>query len=345
MLRKKPHPAVTRIYGDSPEDIAEVSKVLANGGVVAVPTETVYGLAANARDPEACRRIFEIKKRPLLDPLIVHVRDMERANCLAHLNPEAELLASKFWPGPLTIILPKKIEVPDIVTAGLPTVAIRMSHHPLLREILRCSGLDLAAPSANPFGYVSPTCAEHVLNTLGDDLMHLMDGGTCEIGIESTIIDLQKGESPILLRPGAITQEMLSDVLHRQVHAGYKSAKTSQKTITASAPGLFGRHYSPTTPLSIFANGETPMPCSSGKIAVVYFSKIKAPAPPEHLSAFWLTADGDPEEAAKRIFHLLQRLDQQGFADIYIELAPDTGVGPAINDRLRKAVGSGKNQP
>lgn len=336
---------MTRIYGDRPEDIAEVCKVLANGGVVAVPTETVYGLAANARDPEACRRIFEIKKRPLLDPLIVHVLDMERASCLAHLNPEAELLASKFWPGPLTIILPKKIEVPDIVTAGLPSVAIRMSHHPLLRKILRCSGLDLAAPSANPFGYISPTCAEHVSNTLGDDLAHIMDGGTCEIGIESTIIDLQEGDSPILLRPGVITQEMLSNVLHRQVHTGYKSAKTSQKTITASAPGLFDRHYSPTTPLSLFANGEMPKLCSGGNIAVVYYSKIKAPAPPEHLSAFWLTAGGDPEEAARCIFHLLQRLDQQGFTDIYIELAPDTGLGSAINDRLRKAAGSGQDQP
>ncbi len=336
---------MTRIYGDRPEDIAEVCEVLANGGVVAVPTETVYGLAANARDPEACGRIFEIKKRPLLDPLIVHVLDLERASCLAQLNPEAELLASQFWPGPLTIVLPKKEVVPDIVTAGLPSVAIRMSHHPLLRKILRCSGLDLAAPSANPFGYISPTCADHVLNTLGDDLEHLMDGGNCEIGIESTIIDLQDGESPILLRPGVVTQKMLSDVLHRQVHTGYKSAKTSQKIITASAPGMFDRHYSPTTPLSLFANGDTPNLCSGGNTAVVYFSKIKAPAQPEHLSAFWLTADGDPEEAAHGIFNLLQRLDQQGYTDIYIELAPDSGLGPAINDRLRKAAGSGKDQP
>ncbi len=332
-------PVVTRIYGDRPEDSAEVCELLANGGVVALPTETVYGLEANARDPIACRRVFEIKGRPFLDPLIVQVMDLEEAAKLAYMNPEAELLASEFWPGPLTIVLPRKPEVPDIVTAGLPTVAVRMSRHPLLREVLRCSGLALAAPSANPFGYVSPTRAEHVINTLGDKLEHLLDGGTCEIGLESTIIDLQDMDSPTLLRPGAITQDMLSHVLNKEVRAEYRARGESEKK-AVPAPGLLDRHYSPATPLILFAPGESPSPHSGGKAAVVFFTKRKAPALPKLSSAFWLTEDGDAEEAARQLFHLLQQLDEQGFAAIYMELAPETGLGPVINDRLRKAAGN-----
>ena len=313
--------------------------MLANGGIVALPTETVYGLAANARDPIACRRIFEIKGRPFLDPLIVHVPDLEGAAKLAYMNPEAEFLASEFWPGPLTIVLPRKLEVPDIVTAGLPSVALRMSRHPLLQEVLRCSGLALAAPSANPFGYVSPTRAEHVLNTLGDKVEHLLDGGNCEIGIESTIIDLRDGDSPTLLRPGAITQDMLSHVLNREVRAEYSARGESEKE-AVPAPGLLDRHYSPATPLILFSPGETPVPHSGGKAAVVFFTKRESPALPEHSSAFWLTEDGEAEEAARQLFHLMQQLDAQGFAAIYMEMAPESGLGPAINDRLRKAAGN-----
>ena len=195
---------MTKIYRDRPEDITQVIQLLSKGKVVAVPTETVYGLAADTFNISAVRQVFNIKGRPFIDPLIVHTFDMEGVNRLASLNPSAIQLANVFWPGPLTLVLPKKPEVPSIVTANLNTVAIRIPMHPVLRKVLEDSKLCLAAPSANPFGYISPTTIEHVLDSLGDNLEYSLDGGACSVGMESTIIDITNPTKPILLRPGVI---------------------------------------------------------------------------------------------------------------------------------------------
>ena len=189
---------MTRLYGTGGGDLDRVAAWLRGGELVALPTETVYGLAGDALREEAVRQIFEVKMRPLIDPLIVHVAEMAQVEALAEAPPELELLAAAFWPGPLTVVLPKRPVVLDLVTAGLSTVAVRMPAHPVMREVLKKSGLCLAAPSANPFGYVSPTRAEHVADSLAGRVAHVVDGGGCEHGIESTVLGLQDPQRPVM---------------------------------------------------------------------------------------------------------------------------------------------------
>jgi len=195
------------IWTPTKENIDHLSELLKSGELVAMPTETVYGLAARTFDRKACQKIFEVKGRPLIDPLISHVHDLEGANRLAAVDSIFEKLANAFWPGPLTIVAQKKSSVPEIVTAQLPTVAVRIPQHPIARALLKAVGEPLAAPSANPFGYISPTCAQHVLDSLGNKGINILDGGTCDIGIESTIIKLTNNNPPEILRPGKITCE------------------------------------------------------------------------------------------------------------------------------------------
>ncbi|HYP17592.1 MAG TPA: L-threonylcarbamoyladenylate synthase, partial [Opitutus sp.] len=233
-----------RTYRGTPRNVALLARALRAGELVAVPTETVYGLAGNALDPAACKNIFRAKGRPADDPLIVHLYAARQLATIAVPNEAAERLARAFWPGPLTLVLPKQPAIPDIVSAGLPTVAVRVPSHPLFRRLLRAAGLPLAAPSANPFGYVSPTTADHVSAGLGSKIRHILDGGPCRIGVESTIVDVRDPLKPRLLRPGAIPREALEHVLGRALGTRRKSAAHGAQV----APGLLARHYSPRTP-------------------------------------------------------------------------------------------------
>ncbi|HWA07830.1 MAG TPA: L-threonylcarbamoyladenylate synthase, partial [Opitutaceae bacterium] len=214
-MTRTPSPA--RILRGTPRNLARLAAALRRGELVAVPTETVYGLAANALDARACRRIFRAKGRPAHDPLIVHLATTDELAQVAVPNASALKLARKFWPGPLTMVLPKTSAVPAVVSAGRPSVAVRQPSHPLFRRLLRLSGVPLAAPSANAFGYVSPTTAAHVQAGLGRRIGYILDGGPSAIGLESTIVDLRDPRKPRLLRPGAITRAQLERVLGRSV--------------------------------------------------------------------------------------------------------------------------------
>lgn len=321
----------------TPDDAGmdRAAALLRAGEIVAVPTETVYGLAANALDAVAVRKIFEAKGRPFIDPLIVHVSDLAMAAELAEFTPALEKLAARFWPGPLTVILKKRARVPDLVTAGEPTVAIRVPAHPVMRELIRRSGLALAAPSANPFGYVSPTTAAHVRDSLGARAPHILDGGPCAHGVESTIVNLADPAGVRILRPGPVTAEQLESALGVPAlpAPSHMEGKAAQL-----APGMLERHYSPDTPLVLRGFGTAPaIPSGSpGRFAVVHQAR------PDRVAAdgaehFWFSESGAPDEVARTLFALIRHLDTQGFSAISVEVARPGGLGDAINDRLRRA--------
>lgn len=323
-----------RVYRPTPRNLALLAGVLARGGLVAAPTETVYGLAADALNAKACRAIFRAKGRPASDPLIVHVDTLALAGEIAELNDAARAVARAFWPGPLTLVLPKRPGVPAIVTSGLPSVAVRMPAHPLFRELIRRSGCPLAAPSANPFGYVSPTTAAHVRDGLGRRIGHILDGGAATIGVESTILDLRDPQRPALLRPGAVSREELERVLGRKVSA-YRR-KTPAHT-AAVAPGMLERHYSPRTPLTLVRT-LTPRRVREARAdeALLFMHKPAAITGP---NIFWLSdTRGGLEQAAHRLFGQLRALDEGGWTGIHAELAPGAdALALAINDRLARA--------
>lgn len=329
----------TRIYRPTPRNLARLARVLANGGLVATPSETVYGLAADALNPTACQAIFTAKGRPADDPLIVHVNNLTQASEVAQLNDAARAVARTFWPGPLTIVLPKLPHVPDIVTSGLPSVAVRMPAHRVFRELIRRSGRPLAAPSANPFGYVSPTTAEHVRDGLGHRIKHILDGGPCKIGVESTILDLRNPHRPALLRPGAISREAIEAVLGRKVVA-YRRKVAPR--VAAVAPGMLERHYSPRTPLTLVT---TFTPARLQRIdsseAVLFIHK-----PPQAVgkNIFWLSEKtGDLDRAAHRLFDRLRFLDNGCWTRIHAEIASGSdALAAAINDRLARAAAKNK---
>ncbi|OIO60342.1 MAG: threonylcarbamoyl-AMP synthase [Verrucomicrobia bacterium CG_4_10_14_3_um_filter_43_23] len=330
--------------------ILQAAHFLKEGQLVSLPTETVYGLAANALDTVAVRKIFEVKGRPLIDPLIIHVRDLKQAEALAHFTTEAYKVAEAFWPGPLTIILKKKPVVPDLVTAGLDTVAIRMPKHPLFRAVLEKAGIPLACPSANPFGYVSPTKAEHVEKTLGKKIAMVLDGGACEIGLESTILYLGHNEQPKIMRSGPISREDIEKVLECAVaqleaSATKKSnADEESQNIAQLAPGLLEKHYSPRCSIYLFEQGSAPKSSAieaieGKKIAVVYQKRPQEDIKPvfENEERFWLSEHGDLEDVARNLFDLMQVLDNGQYCAMSVERAPDSGIGRAINDRLSRA--------
>lgn len=325
--------AFARVYRGTPRNLARLARVLREGGLVAVPTETVYGLAANALDAEACRRIFVAKGRPADDPLIVHIHAQRQLNEIAVPNDAAVKLAAAFWPGPLTMVLPKRAVVPGIVTSGLPSVAVRMPRHPVFRRLLRAVALPLAAPSANPFGYISPTCATHVRASLGGRIKHILDGGPAAIGLESTIVDLRRPDAPRVLRPGAITASQIESVLGTPVRNGPASKR---KSIRAQlAPGLLDRHYSPRTPSVLHPRLDPRAAAASSADEAWIF--LARPEGRWGRNVFWLDARGDLRAAGRRLFDVLRRADAGGFTRIHLESAPDTDVGIAINDRLRRA--------
>jgi L-threonylcarbamoyladenylate synthase len=285
-------------------DIGQAVAILRAGGLVAFPTETVYGLGANALDESAVRRIFDAKGRPLTSPLIVHVYSIEMACGLAAQWPEAaEKLARRFWPGPLTIIVPKSVAVPDLVTAGLPDVGLRMPAHPVALALLRAVRLPLAAPSANRFTQLSPTTAEHVRQGLGSAVEMVLDGGPCLVGIESTVISVA-GAVPRILRAGMISQPEIEAVIGPvETGAG------------AASPGQHPKHYSPRTPVVL---GDSP---ATGRGV-----RLDASNMPHEASAY-----------AARLYSALHDLDNEGYDWIAIELPPDTPAWAGIRDRLFRA--------
>jgi L-threonylcarbamoyladenylate synthase len=325
------------VYPPTPANIEFFARALQAGCVVAIPTETVYGLAAMALDTKACRAIFEIKGRPLVDPLIVHVAEPGWVGNLAEVPAELNLLAEAFWPGPLTVILRKKPVVPGLVTAGRPTVAVRMPRHPVAQALLRELGQPLAAPSANPFGYVSPSRAEHVADSFGDKVPFVLDGGPCEIGLESTILDLSVPSQPTILRPGAIAADEVTAVLNTPVHQQNLKLKLNPNlnlTQSAPAPGTFSRHYSPSSQVILFPQGGEPT-AKHGE-AILF---LQRPDTLPSADCFWLSEDGNPATMARALFALLRKLDQAGFPRIHAEIPHEgcEGILTALRDRLNRA--------
>lgn len=312
--------------------IERAVEALRAGRLVALPTETVYGLAAHALDPEAVARIFEAKGRPRFDPLIVHVSDRAAASELTSAWPEAaERLARAFWPGPLTLVLPKSRRVPDLVTAGLPSVGLRVPDHPLTLELLRRAGLPVAAPSANRFGGVSPTTAEHVRAELGEAVDLIVDGGPCRTGLESTVVSLLE-DPPRLLRPGGLTVEELEE----QVGELLPPPPTAPDDPGGrAAPGLLSRHYATATPLVIAGDERQAARLAEGRRAGLL--QVLGPAPAGFAEVEELSRVGDLVEAASRLFAAMRRLDEAELELIVARLPPERGLGRAIADRLRRA--------
>ncbi|MGO9473424.1 MAG: L-threonylcarbamoyladenylate synthase [Rhodomicrobium sp.] len=301
------------------ETIAEAARILRSGGLVAFPTETVYGLGANATDGQAVARIFEAKGRPRFNPLIVHVAGLAAASDLADFSDDALALATKFWPGPLTLVLPLRPgachRISELVTAGLDTLALRVPAHPIARALLAAAGVPVAAPSANLSGRVSPTSARHVEEDLGPAVDLILDGGPAQTGLESTILALSP--APTLLRPGGLPREEIEALL------GIKLQDYRETGVRA--PGQLASHYAPRATLRLNAKGAGP-----GELLLGF-----GPRAPE--GALNLSRGGDLHEAAANLFAYLRALDAQGPPQIAVMPIPDTGLGEAINDRLRRA--------
>ena len=317
-----------KVHSPTPPNLRRLAAALRRGELVAIPTETVYGLAANALDARACRAIFKAKDRPAGDPLIVHVTDLAQAEQLAEFNPTARKLARRFWPGPLTLVLPKKSCVPAIVTSGGRTVALRSPAHPLARRLLRLAGIPLAAPSANLFGYISPTLAAHVTEGLGRRIKHVLDGGACRVGVESTVLDLTNPRKPRILRPGAVTAVTLAKFLGlavRQVRRG----RSRRRMLS---PGMMERHYSPRTPLRLKNPGRRLPPDVAGVF-------LRKPGGRTGGNVYWLSTRGTLAEVSRNLYRVLRQADLGRHRQIWVEILPaDTGgLATALRDRLKRA--------
>ncbi len=303
-----------------------------SGGLVAFPTETVYGLGADAFNPAAVARVFEVKARPSFDPLIVHVAHPEEVVRVARgkgtrdVDPRITLFAERFWPGPLTLVLPRQPIVPDLVTAGLDTVGVRVPGHPAARDMIRAAGTPVAAPSANPFGYVSPTRADHVLAQLGEKIDLVLDGGPCPVGLESTILSLA-ADPPLILRPGAVTREQLEAALGTPLEVAGPAERPR-------APGQLPRHYATRTPLRILDGPAGPAPTGVGRVGLLAI--IGSPRASGYAAVEILALDGKLATAAANLFAALRRLDGVGLDLVLAEPCPEDGLGRAIMDRLRR---------
>ena len=336
------------LLDSSDESLRRAGKALAEGKLVVIPTETVYGLGADAFNPEAVARVFEAKARPAFDPLIVHIASLaDIARVAAGFPPKAKLLAEALWPGPLTLILPKRGEVPDIVTSGLPSVAVRFPVHPVARRIIEYSGTVIAAPSANPFGYISPTTARHVAETLGDRVDFIVDGGSCAVGVESTVLDMT-GRTPSLLRPGGMPLERIREIVGEVALPRAHGAAGAADGEAIASPGQLKSHYAPRARLHLcdyralpgVMSGVRPEAKGEGPTAALVLDDARA----EALLAtglfdavFALSPSGDMRQAASRLFAVMHELDARGFASIYAERVPEEGLGRAVNDRLFRA--------
>ena len=314
-------------------DIQLARQLLEQGDVVGIPTETVYGLAGNALNEDAVLTIFQVKKRPAFDPLIIHIPSIdELPKYVVDIPATAQKLAKLYWPGPLTLLLPKQAIIPDLVTSGLSTVAIRIPNHPLTLELLRSLSFPLAAPSANPFGYISPTTARHVADQLGDEVAYILDGGPCGIGIESTIIGFED-DAPVIYRLGGMAIEQIEEVVGTVKVRSHSSSNPK-------APGMLSSHYAPRKPLILLpshyaSDGSRLSQEGLSDVGALVFKAPLAGILPENQRI--LSPSGNMSEAAKNLFAYLRDLDQSNVEMIYAETLPDEGLGRAINDRLRRA--------
>ncbi len=305
-------------------DIEKAKQILQNGGLVAIPTETVYGLAANALDKDAVLKIFEAKNRPHFDPLIIHTNSIEKVKMWVSDLPDwAQKLAKAFWPGPLTLLLPKK-NIPDIVTSGLELVAVRIPHHSLTLDMLAALDFPLAAPSANPFGYVSPTRPVHVAAQLKDKVEYILDGGDCEVGIESTIVGMEDGKLCVF-RLGGLPVEDIEGVVG-------KVEIRLNRSSNPKAPGMLKNHYAPKKPLIIGDIASLLKEHSEKKVGVISF---KSDFSQKHQQI--LSSKGDLGEAAHNLFSAIRTLDDSEVELIVAERFPEDLLGRAINDRLQRA--------
>ncbi len=307
--------------------ISDAIAYLNNRNIIGIPTETVYGLAGNALDVDVISKIFEVKNRPTFDPLICHTYDIEEVKKYVRFIPNlAYDLFQKFSPGPITILLPKKDIIPDLITSGLPSVAFRIPNHTLTLELLKNISYPLAAPSANPFGYISPTNAYHVLNQLGQSIPFILDGGDCEVGLESTIIGFENGETPKIVRLGGISVEEIESV------TGKINIQTSSSKPTA--PGMLESHYAPKKKIRIGHIDTLLVENKNKKIGILSFSKNY-----ENVSFInlILSKNNNTTEAAKNLFSYLRQLDDSDCEIILTEYVPQHGLGNAINDRLKRA--------
>jgi len=294
-------------------DIQKAAQILRSGGLVVFPTETVYGLGANARDPEAIGKIYALKGRPATSPLIVHVASIEQARQLAaEWLPEADRLARQYWPGPLTLVVPKKPIIPESVTAGLPTVGLRMPRHPVALALLREAGVPIAAPSANRFTQLSPTTAQHVREAFGDETPFLLDGGPCEVGLESTVIAVTKDGLEVL-RPGMAFVD--------EAAAAEESSEEAHR-----APGQHKKHYSPRTRVLLVSRGFLPREGRGAYLWLAYNAS----------AAHKLRMPERPEDYAAQLYGTLHEIDRESYDWIAVELPPDTPEWAAIRDRLTR---------
>lgn len=311
------------------KDISRAVQLLNAEELVAIPTETVYGLAGNIYSEKAVKRIFETKKRPFFNPLIVHIPSFDMiSDIVSNLPEKAKLLADAFWPGPLTLVLKKKATIPDVITAGKDTVAVRIPNHPIALKLLEQLDFPLAAPSANPFGSISPTTAEHVDNYFKNDIKMVLDGGPCQRGIESTIIGFENGE-PIIYRLGSTSKEAIENVV------GPIQIK-NKKEIAPDAPGMLDRHYAPITKTILTENISEAVQQYNGKrIGLLLFnSKTENDTVAYTIE---LSTSNNLEEAASKLYDALHELDKQNLDLIIAERLPDFGLGTSINDRLQRA--------
>lgn len=295
---------------------------------MAIPTETVYGLAANALDINAVTRVFEVKNRPSFDPLIVHIADIKALDSLVLSTPEPLMkLAQQFWPGPLTLLLPKKTLVPDLVTSGSERVAIRIPNHPLTLALLQSLDFPLAAPSANPFGYISPTTAQHVQDQLGEAVPYILDGGPCQVGLESTIVGMEDN-IPVVYRKGGLSVESIESLIG-------PVKVMAQSSSRPEAPGMLHSHYAPRKRLYLGDIDILLNNFQGNKLGILTFNHLVQQNETNYVLD--LSPSGDLSEAARNLFGYLRTLDQQAVDFIIASKVPDHGLGKAINDRLTRA--------
>jgi L-threonylcarbamoyladenylate synthase len=319
----------TQILPADAAAVARAARCLSEGGLVAFPTETVYGLGADALNADAIARLYEAKGRPSFNPLIAHVADIAAARQIARFDATATRLAEAFWPGPLTLVLPKTHDcaVADLATAGLDTVAVRVPMHPIARSILAAFGGAVVAPSANLSGHVSPTSAEHVAADLGGRIDLIVDGGPVNVGVESTIVGCF--DTPMLLRPGGLPREEIERVLGHALARPPEDA--AHETSQPLAPGMLASHYAPRTPVRLNAKEVAPSE------TLLAFGPDPIAGTDKALAVMNLSARGDLNEAATHLFGYLRALDAKGGRAIAVMPVPPHGLGEAINDRLRRA--------